>query len=147
MQNTTYIKENYKLSTIGRLEEAFGYKNEQEMNDDMDLTHTLNFLKEQNLEVQDVLFQVLQSKKNHDNEKFWQSIVDEVKERKIQKVLDGVEKLLREFDNETGEKQSVAVQIITFALIWGSNNGYEGLGMLEEAKEDWKEIVSEMDKM
>ena len=64
MANTTYIKENYKQSTIARLKEMFGYNNEQEINDDMDLTHTLNFLKEQNLEVQDALFQVLQTTKN-----------------------------------------------------------------------------------
>ena len=63
MENTTYIKENYKQSTIARLKEMFGYTNEEHINDDIDLTHTINFLKEQGLEVQDALFQVLQVKK------------------------------------------------------------------------------------
>jgi len=65
MENTTYIKENYKQSTIARLKEIFGYTNEEQINDDTDLTHTINFLKEQGLEVQDALFQVLQVKKTH----------------------------------------------------------------------------------
>jgi len=138
MENTTYINDNYKLSTIARLKEMFGYSNEQEINDDMDLTHTLNFLKEQNLEVQDVLFQVLQTKKNHENEKFQKFIVDEYKERKVQKVLDAVERLLAEVGDD---KHDVASQIIIHSIIWGSDNGYEGLGMLDEAKDTWKEIV------
>ena len=64
MENTTYIQENYKRSTIARLIEVFGYTNEQDINDDTDLTHSLTFLKEQNLEVQDALLQVLQTTKN-----------------------------------------------------------------------------------
>jgi hypothetical protein len=69
MENTTYLEENYKKSTIGRLKELFGYTNDQDINNDTDLTHSLIFLKEQNLEVQDVLFSVLESKKNYENEK------------------------------------------------------------------------------
>jgi hypothetical protein len=65
MENTTYIKENYKQSTIARLKEMFGYTNEEQINADTDLTHTIKFLKEQGLEVQDALFQVLQVKKTH----------------------------------------------------------------------------------
>jgi hypothetical protein len=65
MENTTYIKENYKQSTIARLKEMFGYTNEEQINADTDLTHTIKFLKEQRLEVQDALFQVLQVKKTH----------------------------------------------------------------------------------
>ena len=65
------------------------------------------------------------------------------KENKIEKVLDKIEALLREFDSETGEKQSVTESIILHAIIWGSQNGYEGLGILEDAKSSWKDIFED----
>lgn len=65
MENITYIKDNYKRSTIVRLQEIFGYSNEQEINQDKHLTDTLVFLKEQGLEVQDALFSCLTSVKEY----------------------------------------------------------------------------------
>lgn len=60
MKNTEHIQNNYKLSTIGRLMERFNYTNETEINDDKDITNTLLFLEQQNLQVQDAFFECLE---------------------------------------------------------------------------------------
>lgn len=59
MNNTTYIKNNYKSSTLPRLMETFGYETEQHINIDPDITGVLEFLKQQNMETQHVLFDML----------------------------------------------------------------------------------------
>lgn len=63
MKNTDHLKENYKQSTLPRLMELFGYTNEDQINDDTDITNTLNFLKGQNLENQDLLFSLIKNEK------------------------------------------------------------------------------------
>lgn len=67
-------------------------------------------------------------------------------ENRMEKVLDAIETLLREFNSESGEKQAVAEQIIQHATIWGSQNGYEGIGILESAKGWWIETIEELEK-
>lgn len=65
MENTTHIKENYKLSTIVRLMERIGYTTQQEINQDQDLTNVLMFLEAQKLQVQDTLLDIVElTKKN-----------------------------------------------------------------------------------
>ena len=59
MKNSTYIKNNYKSSTLPRLMETFGYETEQHINIDPDITGVLEFLKQENMEIQDVLFDLL----------------------------------------------------------------------------------------
>ena len=65
MENTTYIKDNYKQSTIVRLQEVFKYVDEQDINKDTDLTDALTFLKDQGLETQSALIEVLQAIKEN----------------------------------------------------------------------------------
>jgi hypothetical protein len=65
MENTTYIKDNYKQSTIVRLQEVFKYVDHQDINKDIDLTDALTFLKDQGLETQRALIEVLQAIKEN----------------------------------------------------------------------------------
>lgn len=59
MKNVTYIKKNYKLSTISRLKD-FGYKTQESINIDPDMTYALNKCRELNQENQDTLFDIIQ---------------------------------------------------------------------------------------
>jgi hypothetical protein len=66
MNNTQHIQDNYKRSTMGRLMERFNYKNESEIDADMDITSVLSFLEEQRLQTQDAFFTLLDvMKKNN----------------------------------------------------------------------------------
>lgn len=58
MKNTTYIKNNYKQSTIARLAD-FGYETEESINIDPDMTFALAKCKEMGKENQDTLFGII----------------------------------------------------------------------------------------
>ena len=60
MENTQHIKDNYKRSTMGRLMERFNYNNESEIDADMDITYSLEFLEQQKLQTQDEFFTILE---------------------------------------------------------------------------------------
>ncbi len=60
MKNTEHIQENYKRSTMGRLMERFNYNNESEIDADMDITYSLEFLEQQKLQTQDAFFTILE---------------------------------------------------------------------------------------
>lgn len=59
MKNSTYIKKNYKLSTISRLKD-FGYKTQNSINIDPDMTYALSQCRELGKENQDTLFGIIQ---------------------------------------------------------------------------------------
>ena len=63
--NTQHLKNNYKSSTLPRLMEQLGYKNEMEIDQDNQITSLLSFLKEQNLQTQDAFFMCLNVMKNY----------------------------------------------------------------------------------
>ena len=63
------------------------------------------------------------------------------KEQKIEKIKNMIESLLNDSCEQCGEKQSITQEIIIHSIIWGSTNYYEGVGILEESKNQWKEII------
>jgi len=63
MTNSTYIKQNYKLSTIPRLKD-FGYLTEDSINIDPDITYALRKCKELGKENQDTLFGIINKSHN-----------------------------------------------------------------------------------
>lgn len=69
-----------------------------------------------------------QNRKNHD---------------KFLKIVDLIEDLSRDTCSDCGETQFYTQRIILQSLIWGSTNFYEGLGIVEDAKDEWKEMEDE----
>jgi hypothetical protein len=66
----------------------------------------------------------------------------EKNERRMeQKIFREIETLLQRLNDE--DKTFCAENIILQAVIWGSNNGYEGLGLLENSKREWVKLVEE----
>lgn len=59
---------------------------------------------------------------------------------KFLKIVDLIEELSKETCSECGETQFYTEKIMLQSLIWGSMNHYEGLGLLESTKDEWKEI-------
>lgn len=58
MKNSTYIKNNYKSSTIARLKD-FGYDTINSIDIDPDITKALKMCKEMGQENQDTLFSII----------------------------------------------------------------------------------------
>lgn len=69
----------------------------------------------------------------------------EQKHKKFLKIVDLIEELSKETSFESGEKQYYTEKIMIQSLIWGSINFYEGLGILENTKDEWKEIGEEFE--
>jgi hypothetical protein len=67
----------------------------------------------------------------------------ETKEEIINDIVNLIKELSKESCDCCGEKQAITEQIILQAIIWGSNNFYEGLGILENCKNEWKDIIEE----
>ena len=65
------------------------------------------------------------------------------KEQKVEEIKSMIESLLKQSCEECGERQSITKDIIIECIIWGSINYYEGIGILEESKNEWKEIVTQ----
>lgn len=61
----------------------------------------------------------------------------------VEQLCDNIKSILNGLDSDSGEKQSLTEFLILEVLIWGSLNGYEGLGILESAKFNWKELCDE----
>jgi hypothetical protein len=59
-----------------------------------------------------------------------------------EQLFDVIETLLKQEPN-IENKLLLAENIILQAVIWGSNNGYEGLGLLENCKMEWVKLVEE----
>jgi hypothetical protein len=64
---------------------------------------------------------------------------------KFLKIVDLIEELSKSSSFESGERQFFAQRIMIQSLIWGSTNHYEGLGILECTKDEWKEIQEEFE--
>lgn len=67
MKNTTYIKQNYKTSTLSRLKEYKEYSSDKKINDCPIITSCLEELKNTR-QVQDELFELIFVKRNNDKE-------------------------------------------------------------------------------
>ena len=59
---------------------------------------------------------------------------------KFLKIVDLIEELSKETCSDCGQTQFYTQRIMLQSLIWGSINHYEGLGILEDTKDEWKEI-------
>lgn len=68
---------------------------------------------------------------------------DSTYDEKLQDIEDKIEVFLRELCEECGERQHTAQQIILQAIIWGAQNAYEGIGILEECKQTYREIIED----
>jgi hypothetical protein len=66
MTNSDHLRQNYKLSTIPRLMERFGYQSETDIDDDTRLTDVLSFMEGQGLQAQEPLFWALARVKDYD---------------------------------------------------------------------------------
>jgi predicted aldo/keto reductase-like oxidoreductase len=64
-------------------------------------------------------------------------------EQKLEKVKKMIESLLKDTCDNCGERQSITKQLIIESIIWGSNNYYEGVGILEESKLEYRELIDE----
>ena len=65
------------------------------------------------------------------------------KEEKLEKLFNQITKLLNECCDECGEKQSIAQQLIIHSAVWGAQNGYEGVGILDISKQAYLDILKE----
>jgi predicted aldo/keto reductase-like oxidoreductase len=68
----------------------------------------------------------------------------ETKEQKLDQLKKMIETVLKDTCEDCGERQSVTKEIIIEAIIWGSQNYYEGLGILEESKLEYRELIDEV---
>lgn len=59
-------------------------------------------------------------------------------------LISDIQNFLEEKSSETGEKQFYTQELILQLIIWGSINTYEGIGILEECKSQWKEMCQEI---
>ena len=65
------------------------------------------------------------------------------KENQTDEIVEQIQSLLKSCD-DCGERQHIAKYIILQATIWGASNTYEGIGILEIAKQQYKEVCEEM---
>lgn len=63
------------------------------------------------------------------------------KNKQLDEITEMIKSTLNDCSSETGEKQFMAEQIILQVICWGSTNCYEGIGILENAKIEWRETV------
>lgn len=66
----------------------------------------------------------------------------ENRQNKADEIVEQIQSLLKSCDD--GESQYFAKYIILEATIWGASNTYEGIGILEVAKQQYKEICEEV---
>jgi hypothetical protein len=67
------------------------------------------------------------------------------KQEKLDKIINLIEELTKESCDCCGERQFYTEQIMIQALIWGSMNHYEGLGLIEATKDNWKGLHGEFE--
>ena len=65
------------------------------------------------------------------------------KEKQLDKIIKLITELLNDCCVDCGEKQTTTQQLIIQSVIWGSQNGYEGIGILEASKQEWLDILEE----
>jgi hypothetical protein len=65
-------------------------------------------------------------------------------EKKTEKIINLIQELLNSTCPECGERQNIAQLIIIEATIWGASTTYEGIGILEESKQIYKEICEDV---
>ena len=66
------------------------------------------------------------------------------KEKATDKIINQIQELLKECCDTCGERQNIARHIILEATIWGARNAYEGIGLLEISKMEYKEVCDEI---
>jgi hypothetical protein len=67
-----------------------------------------------------------------------------ITEQELDQIVAQIETLLTRESFETGERQILASQFIIQTIIFGAQNYYEGVGILEDCKSSWKESVQEV---
>lgn len=66
-------------------------------------------------------------------------------DQKFEEIIDLIQLTLGDLESDSGHKQQVTQEIIIHSLIWGSQNSFEALGILEHCKEEYKNLINNLE--
>jgi hypothetical protein len=67
-----------------------------------------------------------------------------ITDQELDQIVDQIQTLLTRESSDNGERQILAEQLIMQTIIWGCQNGYEGIGILQECKRSWRKSLKEV---